>query len=676
MFVCTSALFAQDSAPSAPINPQTEDAADAIGEQPPTDQPPTIDTIDPAILEAYDRLIDPDASTDDRRAGAQALVDTDDALAIESVITALRAEPAVASIIVDAIRATPENPDHLLPKLLGLLNHESPEARTHAIRALGRWITQTPVGALIGRMSAEPFLSAPEVRLIAQQLRECLALSYTDGPQSDEPSAWAAWWETQRTLDTGAWALAIAERQRVLAKENAGAVEHTERALRAAYRQLYALLPEDQRDAFIADLLRSDRPRVRELGHDIALESILNARTLGDGVRVAALAGASESEPTLRRRSAELLDRLGLGEDVDNARVAVSWLGAERDPIAAGALLRLVAREHAMRTPASVEPCVAWLEAEGPALDAALGAGLALSRDGLLGVTDTRALAVASTRALGAGPTPLRVRVVGAVGDRDLLVPLLDAQTDIAMGAATALAPDPAYLDALVAAAQTHEQLFATVASALAQHAPTAGTLPLMLTLPAPDADEKRAAASTLVRAMSPEEQLLAANALASPSDVVAYLPHSGTPAFYAADDEPDERTASRLGVTAALVRARLTLREPEGALTALDAIPAELRTDDTESARAHALLWLGRLDAARALQSERPGIPASIWLDALRDAIDLAHASTIATTASELFGPALTEQERARLGSLVSRLADAQPSEPPSPGVLRPAGS
>ncbi|MEM1423907.1 MAG: hypothetical protein AAGH64_07870, partial [Planctomycetota bacterium] len=484
-----------------------------------------------------------DASPEDRAEHARAVVGSDDALAIGVVVRELGVESVYADELRRAVREHPTPPDHLVPALLKALDSDDARVRDHAIGLLARWPTREVARAIVTRMGAEPLLPRTDRERCARALRSMLALRAGQGPASDTPQAWQAWLDERAALDEGEWDRALRDRFRALADERARAVEETSRTLREAYRRLYSMLPEDERSPFIAELLRSDRAGVRTLGFEIAQQALLNARVLGPEVRAAALLSASHPDPSIRRNAASMVERVG-SDGADDTDALIGWLERERDAQAVTPLLRLVSNEPTMRTRATASPVMRWLGSEGEPMDAAMEAALALQRAGLLAEDQSSELARVAQRALETAPTALRVRVVGEVGDRALLVPLLGANGDVAITAARALASDPSHIDAVLVAARADSRMFPIASGALRTLRPEASSLATLRTLPASDADLKRRHASLLVRAMPPAQQLEAIAGIEGAGERASLLAHTGDAAFHAEDDAFGHRTA------------------------------------------------------------------------------------------------------------------------------------
>lgn len=643
---------------------QTEGEVAAAPTTEATESAPIPTPIDTALH----ALLDAETTPEDRSAAAQLLIATDDATALEVIEAVLHDAGPGAMTLADTIESQRPKPDRLVPVLTRVFGSDHEPARRIALRVLLSWRTKEAIGGVIERLAADPILTVDEQKNASDRLRSALALPLGTGPTTDDAGDWGAWWDTARGTDDVVWALELAERHEAIASERALALDETTRALRTAYRRLYALLPEAERSPFIAELLRSHRRAVRELGHDIALQSLLNARTLGPEVREVALEGASERDLDLRRRSAALLERLGLGTDSEAPRV-LAWLGEEDDDACAASLLRLAAREDALGVEEAALPTMRWL-ANGPTtLDPALNAALALHAKGVLTDDQTAALAGVAQRALLESASALRVRAVDAVGDETLLLPLLGEGGDLALAVARALVDSPEHLDALVEAARSDDRLFPFVSDALVAHRATPEGLATLRSLPAPSATDRTQASARLVRTMTLADQITALDAVTDPAERVTLFAHAGQPGFFAQETDLDARVVLAL----ALARAELATRDPAGALAALDLVPEPARTDATAAARVHALLWLGRLDDARAVREKRPGLPATAWIAALEDAIDLAHASDIAQATVDLYGAALTEAEQVRLDALVARLAQNTLDQTPSPSALPP---
>jgi hypothetical protein len=221
------------------------------------------------------------------------------------------------------------------------------------------------------------------------------------------------------------------------------------------------------------------------------------------------------------------------------------------------------------------------------------------------------------------------VTLLAQIDDPMLVRPLLSSsRIEVAQAAAEALVAAPEALEDVVGAASKNSAIFRPAVAALRRHQPTA----VGFQVAAREAD---------------------------PAVRETYLRHVDRAEFLGAPGERQER----LDLAMLLVRTRLQLRNPQGALAVIESLPGT-EAGRFAAPRATALLWLNRIDDAEQLTKES-ALAASCWLDALEYAQDLEHARTIRDRLAARFAAAFTPAEAARFESLSDGVEG-----PPDPGA------
>ncbi len=669
LVTCPALLWAQESGPDRASSSDASTPTDTAGTDPQADK----------RAEAFEVLVAAGTVAEDRAEAARALVADSSTEAAGFVLAALVAGAPGGPAVVQAVLHSELPPEWLRAGLTDIASGEAGPGRADALVALTRWHDLSTVRLIVDRLAAEPLLSVAERRAVYSALHLALA---TDAPSrpADTPSAWASWIADWESRGQEAWAEALAGRQHAVAREQAQGLDAATTELRGAYRRLYALLPDEERSPFIAGLIGSETPGVSSLGYDLASQSLLNARPLGPEVLQAAFRSGLSDDIARRSQAASLVARMGVAGDSEATEALRDWVAREEAPAVAARLLRTISTAPELVTPATIARTVQWASGADPAAaSAALESALVFIQDDRLTEDQRDQLRRAAERQLAGSPTPAAVRVIGALGDPALLVPSLQS-SDVAVvnTAARVLAGKPGFAREVVEAARATDALFGVAATALLTNGPTAQGVRTLLTLPAPSAGERAALLAAHFRAMPLSEQEVAAGLLDAPSLRAACLAHIGVEGFFtplAEDDYP--RAAALAGM---LAQTHLELRDPGAAVSGLQFLPPGMQSVESASLKIHALLWLGRMDEARAIADEHQEAGVGPWLDGLRDALALEHAAEIARLIQEAHGPTLTEQERIRYQALVGRLPaaeapqgeDAQPAsvpESPTPG-------
>jgi len=624
----------------------------------------------PASLEAAIHVLtDPARDRAGRVAAAEYLLNlgTNPAIAAVKVAIARDEPPGTSSIAAEAV-ARLASPPETLVQVLAVAAKSGAEANLPSILgALSRWTTRDAVAGVVSVLTREP-PPGPEVQRAA-----CGSLAAQTG-QTDfgnDPALWLSWWENARKLNRADWAELIAEGQARAARRAALRAQMLADRLLDTYRRLHASVSEGEpRWAILAELIRSDEPELVRLGFDLSMRTLLNARPLGDDVAAAAASRLTDPLPEIRAGAARLIDRLDKPELADAASRA---LQSETDGAVAGPLLRFLSRQAGWLT---VPQAMSWLDREGPAADASVEALLALAETGALERSQhTESIRRTMRERLARpddGATPAAVRLLVRIEGsscRDVVLPLLKSdRAEIAQASAEALSVHEWATDELVAACRENRALVRWAIASLELHRPTAEGIAQAENLVQPDDTEAVSRLIAFARNLPPAELLRFAARKDDPVVRERYLAHVATHEFLTGGWGRD--TDDRVLAVKLLARTRLDIKDPEGALAAvniaLDTYGPEPEGSDAVSLaallplRVHALLWLNRVDEAIAI-SRAGGAFQAAWLDALDDLADLPHAPHVRRAFMQLFNGDLSGDAASRLAAIDVRIAEAE---------------
>jgi len=467
-----------------------------------------------------------------------------------------------------------------------------------------------------------------------------------------DPAAWSAWFEQVRYLSEPEWRRTLAQGLAARADRLAVQRDRTLSRLVDWTRLVLVDMPSEARVQRLESLLSDPLDPMRRLGLELANRELANARTLPEGVGLAALPLLKDPSPSIRQAAADLVISLA---PPGAARVLAGALLDERDPGVAGALLKAAARWP----DASTRPAVlAWLESGGPAVPAATDAACALHEAGMLGGPDERARVLARLRESEPGAlSTCGLRLLAAIGDdqdrRAVLGMLGSDRAAWRLRAAEALAGNVAQLEAVIGAADLDPALFMVAARAVAAHRPTLEGYLEVLRLRAPTPEERRSGLFTVAAGLSVPDLLGAARVTDDPAVRRALLGRVA-----GAGAGPVRPSFGPFGPDPAMVAALLIQAErgtAEPALAPGAEVPAtgdEAPREPREVFLTRCLLWLGRTEQARALNG-----PASAWLDGLELSVSSGHAGRLADELEARFAGTLSAAEQARLGMLRARL-------------------
>lgn len=578
---------------------------------------------------------------------ARTLLAQRDADALARLATGLADDhpPGFRVAIAQTLSDMPPVPPEIAPALATAIQASGP-GDLPVLLSAARWTgDRAVVGAVVELLRRD----SPALRASAMST---LRTQTGDAVVTEDPAGWIDWWNRARTGTDGAWWRMIAINRAAANRAVASRLSATEQRMRRLFLEAQAKLSEEQRSAFVAELLASTDARDQAMGLDFAERALLNARTLGAAEVRGAATILQSPNVEVRGRAAALLDRSdppSLGPEVRTA------LRAESVPEVAAALLRLVGRRGWCDAEQDV---LRWLrKGPGPAYAAALDAGAALLENGCFKtVVDRDELAQhALATVLGPGLTlasPAVARICAELEITWALRQLLASPVEeVARISAESLTTDAASTDLIVAAARSREGLFGAAAAAIAAHDPTAEGMATLVSLPADDA-ASAVGVGLVARAMNPSDLIGALSELPTPELRIAAL----EPALASIPGEsPPDPVWTRLRM--ALADALIELARPEAALTALGT--ATNASAATESRRCMLLVWLGRLDEALVISSAT----VEDWMAGFERSHASPHAAVTARTMESTFAADLTPEMQERINALLAGAAEIDPA-------------
>lgn len=514
------------------------------------------------------------------------------------------------------------------------------DIRMLAVRVVTRFATREAVTLLVRLTGDADAAVANEAKSGLTQLT-----ATGSGWGSDQ---WKSWLESTAGWTDRTWARQLlagqAESRRQLETERAGLRDESV----ALYRKLHAELDPGGRTGLIAELIRDDRPWLRDLGFDLAGRDVSARTGLGEEVARAAADRLRHPDPRVRAMAANLVSRL---VPPDAMLLLTEALAAEKDARAAEPMLLGVAR---WPNPEALEPAITWLERDDAPIDAAATALWAFTNAGLLDSEDDQARVLARLRALRldrTGEPGMRMLVrLGGEADLGRVAELLTAPDGpLRATAAEALGESPEGTARLLALASNDPRLFAPTARAITRHDPTPAGLRAIAGLPALQPVDR-------ARAVLAHAERLEAGLLAEALGAAGL------------DDELTERVLSRLadsdgqdepGVIdglLALAEVRMRLARPDASGEAIAALLDAPLSDAQQQRLRRVRIWrrltIGDTDGAWTIDSAT----AEDWLEALgKMPADWADRFAMAERALLTFGEQLDEASKARFEAILA---------------------
>jgi hypothetical protein len=468
-----------------------------------------------------------------------------------------------------------------------------------------------------------------------------------------DAARWNAWLASTASLNDAAFKHELAQSLLDLRSQQQIDLARLRSLAGDGYRRLYLTLTAEARPALLRELLSSSEPALRDTALDIVTRELSDGTTPHQTVGATIIKLLDSPDSTVRARAASIAALLP--PDQDPARLEAA-LKREREPRVAGELLRALDR-----TPTETlrDMALKWMpQVPGPA-------GQALASCAEAGLANTPAIRNAIVEALRQVPcsslTAPALRLLAEWGtdqDRAKIGALLEGPPGSSrIAAAFALAPRSEYLARILAAAKNDPGLFLPAIDASVASSPSIQTYRTLESLPA-RTDSDRALGLDRVANVLPVSDLLN---IASD--------HERTPQAREALLAPLAREGPLLGpvrpstdpsiITAALIllaETRLSLGQPEAAITALNAAPAiasPAESDRAARVRLLALLRTNQMAAALALHA-----PAAAWLDSFQACSNEPQAARVLKVIRARFAHLLSAEESKRLEEIASRIA------------------
>jgi len=573
------------------------------------------------------------------------------------------APPELLGDLADAIGSYPP---HVLPRLIDRANKkESPASEKIAlVAALSRFTEVEVVDQLIN-------LLEPDVDQTVRAAALAALVSVTGADHGDSMTRWQSWWRNNRIQGRDGLIrrkLRRLERERNEATLRIQTLQRDVTALTGdlltAVTRNYTLTEPEQRNALLLTLLQNPRVAVRRLGLDLVEQRVLNAEPLPPDLADVIEKMVVDPAPTLRPLAVKRLALVDAGKAA--AIVGPLLETADGSEMEAAILTVLGQTPSPAAVPALLERFLRSERPKGTAtalLTATLG-GLVLPDDlnriaARLGEQGAANLSAAEAELLAWCPVPMAGETLA------VLLQSPDVSADRKTAAARGLMASGLHQKVLVANAAN------AVVYPFALRAVGKGggleALRLILSWPVLDATRFGEEIAQVLSALPPSEWLEADNLLAvhenvDPQRRVNSLSRILTlPQPPAGNGEASLTPALRRAACLRLVELHWRRAEPEAMLTALQAAPpGESEADGETHWRTVALVALERFDTADANR-------ASDWVEALdmvlrHKTTDVERATRIAEAIQSGRATGLTEADRTRLETLISRLATLKP--------------
>lgn len=589
--------------------------------------------------------------------------------------------PSAGAVMLAAIAAESNAPVWLLEPLSAALSSDvaaTPERRRLLVQALGSIRSRDAVRILIDLARPAPGVSStPSAPSPLDAIFPALIRLTGHAEFGSDLNRWALWYGTMQWLPEAEWRRTLAEslarRADTLLTERDRVVSRLIETLRQRYLSLDAI---EERSNMLADLMRDPQPEVRSMALLTAKQELANARQLDPVIGRAAAERLQEPSVPVRRAAAELISILG-GEE-DAGKVAAALI-AETDATVAALLLKFTARAPVKElTPV----LIAWFEAGPPAAQAACDALESAFRAGFLTDAQFRLRVVEVLRRwdqrIGELP-PSALRLTWSLGDdsdrQRLAARLRDSSPERRNSVAEALANEAGVLDVLLDAARSDPTLSLAAARSIVRFRHTQAGFRELIGLQGLDPDARQEFLIALSASLShpdligvairtPDielrEAMLARLATEPLEDQVAQSVDPGDLGMGSPWESSWAKRSQNPFVISGLLMlcdARLALKQPAGALAALDALlPASKTLESTEynQRRAKTLLWLDRIDDARKLD-----VSPETWLDGLEYCLALPHAKEVVAAFEERFPTPRAELIDSRFADLRGRIKD-----------------
>jgi hypothetical protein len=403
-------------------------------------------------LEVFDHMvrnpsdaIDPDT----RRKAAQELIAMDLPDATERLSEALASgEPMVELAVIDAMEASPEPVEGLLPAAVNALKvssglrleklslvlprYEDPALQQVAMLAADQSEPPArrlgPIYALAAFRSRDAAISL--MTLLNEQRNEPPEITAAAGdslerltglPYGSDASQWRRWWDKLKDEPIENWlrimvmhlSTKTSDLERELHQQDRETAAIADRLVETQ-RELFLMLPAEEQLGRLPDLLDDELAPVRAFALGRVERRLRDSERIPEPVQQKLVERLNDPNevPTSRLVAAQLL--VDLNHQPTPEHVAAA-LAAEKDPEIARGYLEILARRS---TPTALELMLLWLD-DPTAGDAAADAVWAVVTNGTYDEDALPTMRRAARAAYEWRATPSHVRLLGAVGEDD-----------------------------------------------------------------------------------------------------------------------------------------------------------------------------------------------------------------------------------------------------------------
>lgn len=397
--------------------------------------------IDLFLVELIRDLEKPNLEVIRRREAAKRLIQSRQPQIIDWLMTKLsqRDDPVTRQLIIQAL-ATGDDP---LPRsftkpLLALLDQAEELPQNDLAAALGRFLNPKLIRSFV-RIAQDRSANIAQRRIVIGALgyhhsqdvagvlvrltqseqptsirdSACRALAQLSFSEVHDPTYWRDWWRQRKTSSDQVWYESVLHRATTRRVRLVEQSLHANDRLKDIQRQLYRMMPQADRPAYLITMLNDPLPPIRELAIDLCVQRLIDNQPIDTELRAALLDRLDDSAASIRRRAVTLLRDLGDEAAAD----AVARRLADRnesDPDVLRAYLLLMSRLPRREV---VDQALGWIE--NRELTAAAASALAAAASQELLTTSQLASAAKLTRHLlreNERPQPELIELLGQVG--------------------------------------------------------------------------------------------------------------------------------------------------------------------------------------------------------------------------------------------------------------------
>lgn len=557
-------------------------------------------------LEVFDSTVrnpSVDINSATRRQAAEELIAMDRPEATERLADALTSgEPVVVLAVIDAMEASPEPVEGLLPaavetlkdasgqrleKLSLVLPRYGPEALAQ-VATTARDQSEMPsrrIGPIYALSAFRSRDSAVHLMAILdEQSEEPMEIAAASGaslerltglPYGSDVKQWRQWWDRLKDEPIEDWLRIMVLHLSTRTSELEGEIHQQNREVDAiaerlaeALRELFLSLSVDDQLERLPELLSDDLAPVREFALGRVERRLRDSERIPEFVqeKVAERLNNPDELPGSRLLAARLLSDLNYQR---TAEMVAAVLEEQQDADVARGYLEILAKRP---TGSAIGVALLWLD-DSTTGEAAANAVWAMANNGLLDADSLPAARRVTRNACARHGTPAHVRLLGAIGeDEDLAA--MEAHLDAAEPALRRAAAEglclAGTLDPLLARIRD-EEIYPYAIRLLARGEAKLATLRALAELAPPETHRREwtETVKTVADRLAPSD-------LAAADTMLERLPHAGTQlradvlaraAMMGLEDLPDEAHGILLG---RLARLRMDLGDYQGAYDVL----------------------------------------------------------------------------------------------------------